>query len=116
MFLSAWLYFAFLESSENQATLGKQTIGIIVTDNKGNKITFLRATGRHFARILSSLPLLIGYLLPIWTKKKQTLHDMLTDTVVVKKNSISDEAVSDILAYSFWFFFLLIFVIIAICG
>lgn len=95
--ISVWLYYAFLESSEKQATLGKQLIGVIVTDVKGNKISFLRATGRFFGRALSGLPLCIGYLLPIITEKKQTLHDMITGTIVVKKNSISDVAVIDIL-------------------
>ncbi|MFC1650539.1 RDD family protein [Candidatus Latescibacterota bacterium] len=104
MFLSAWLYFALLESSTKQATLGKKVIGIIVTDIKGNRISLLRATGRHFARILSAFPLGIGYLCTAWTKKHQALHDMVVDTVVVKNNSISEDTVRNI---SMWFVIIL---------
>ena len=80
-----WLYFAIMESSNSQATIGKMTMGIIVTDARGNKISFGQATGRYFAKILSSLILLIGYLMAGWTAKKQALHDMIADTLVVVK-------------------------------
>jgi uncharacterized RDD family membrane protein YckC len=45
-----WAYFAGMESSGLQATLGKKILGIIVTDTAGNKISFWRATGRYFAK------------------------------------------------------------------
>ena len=80
-----WLYFALMESSNNQATLGKMALGIIVTDAQGNRISFGNATGRYFAKILSSLILLIGYLMVGWTAKKQALHDMITHTLVMVK-------------------------------
>ena len=54
-----WAYFAGMESSERQATLGKSAMGIYVTDLNGQRITFLRATGRYFAKILSGL--LLGF-------------------------------------------------------
>src|SRR5688572_30151896 len=50
-----WLYFALMESSPLQATLGKLVVGVVVTDLGGNRLTFGRATGRYFAKILSSL-------------------------------------------------------------
>lgn len=56
-----WLYFAMLESSTRQATLGKMAIGLIVTDMEGKRMTFARATGRYFAKIVTGLvPLAIG--------------------------------------------------------
>ena len=77
-------YFAGLESSSWQATVGKKALGIIVTDLNGNRISFGRALGRYFAKILSSLILLIGYIMVAFTEKKQGLHDMLASTLVVK--------------------------------
>jgi len=82
----AWLYFALLESSSMQGTLGKRAIGIAVTDMQGKRIGFGRATGRHFAKIISALMLGIGYLLAGFTEKKQALHDMLASCLVVKRN------------------------------
>ncbi|TCM17868.1 putative RDD family membrane protein YckC [Novosphingobium sp. PhB165] len=79
-----WLYFAVLESSPLQGTIGKLAIGLVVTDLNGNRISFLRATGRYFAKILSSLILLIGYAMVGFTERKQGLHDIIASTLVYK--------------------------------
>jgi uncharacterized RDD family membrane protein YckC len=81
----SWLYFALMESSKMQATLGKKALGIKVTDLNGNKIGFGRATGRHFAKIISGIIIGIGYLMVAFTAKKQGLHDIIAGTLVVKK-------------------------------
>lgn len=81
----SWLYYAFQESSPQQATLGKQALGIIVTDLNGNQISFGRATGRYFSKIISGLILLIGYIMAAFTEKKQALHDIIAGTLVVNK-------------------------------
>ncbi len=78
-----WLYFAGMESSAKQATFGKLALGIKVTDLDGQQLSFLRATGRHFGKYLSSLILFIGYILAAFTEKKQALHDMIASTLVV---------------------------------
>ncbi len=83
--VASWLYYALMESSERQATLGKQLLNIMVTDISGNRITFGRATGRHFAKIISGLTLSIGYIMAGFTEKKQALHDMIADCLVLKK-------------------------------
>lgn len=80
-----WLYFALMEASSKQATLGKMALGIKVTDEAGNRISFGRATGRYFGKILSGFFLYIGYIMIAFTRKKQGLHDMLASTLVVKK-------------------------------
>ena len=77
-------YFAGLESSDWQATVGKKALGLVVTDTAGNRITFGRAIGRYFGKILSGLILLIGYIMIAFTERKQGLHDMLASTLVVK--------------------------------
>ena len=83
--VAGWLYFAVMESSPGQATLGKNLLGIKVTGMDGERISFLNATGRHFAKIISTMILFIGFLMVIWTDKKQGLHDMLAKTLVVRK-------------------------------
>jgi len=80
-----WLYFAFMESSSKQGTLGKIALGIKVTDLSGNAISFGRATARHFGKILSTIILLVGYLMVAFTAKKQGLHDMIAGCLVVNK-------------------------------
>ena len=78
------LYYAGMESSSAQATLGKQALGIKVTDLHGRRISFGRGVGRFFAKILSGLILLIGYIMAAFTDRKQALHDMVAGTLVVK--------------------------------
>lgn len=80
-----WLYDALMLSSETQATLGKMALGITVTDMDGGRLTFGRATGRHFAKILSALLLCIGFIMAAFTAKKQALHDMLAGTVAIRR-------------------------------
>jgi uncharacterized RDD family membrane protein YckC len=78
----SWLYEAFMESSSYQATLGKMIFGMKVTDLNGNRISFERATGRHFAKWLSTMILCIGYIMVGFTERKQGLHDLLAGTLV----------------------------------
>jgi len=78
-----WLYFAGMESSTRQATLGKGAMGIFVTDMDGRRISFLRATGRYFAKILSALIFMVGYIMAAFTARKQALHDLLASTLVL---------------------------------
>jgi uncharacterized RDD family membrane protein YckC len=83
--LWGWLYSAIMESSSNQGTLGKMAIGIVVADDNGKRINFARATGRHFARVLSGLILFIGFIMMMGSDKNKCLHDQIVGTIVVKK-------------------------------
>jgi uncharacterized RDD family membrane protein YckC len=84
-----WLYYALMESSTKQATLGKMALGIVVTDLEGRRIGFGKATGRYFAKILSALIIGIGFLMVAFTQRKQGLHDILAGTLVVKGQAAS---------------------------
>ena len=78
-----WLYYAFMESSAKQATLGKMAMGIKVVDEKGQRISFARATGRTFSKIISYTILYFGFFMAAFTKKRQALHDFIATTYVV---------------------------------
>ncbi len=79
-----WLYFAMMESSTRQATLGKMILHLKVTDMDGSRITFGRATGRYFGKVLNGfIPLAIGFIIAGFTEKKQALHDFIASTLVV---------------------------------
>lgn len=51
----------------------------------GYPVTFGRATGRYFGKILSGAILMIGYIMAAFTERKQALHDMMAGTLVVNK-------------------------------
>jgi uncharacterized RDD family membrane protein YckC len=80
-----WLYYAFMESSAHQATLGKKLLGIKVVDLYGNRIGFWRETVRNLAKAISSLFLFLGFMIIDFTKYKQGMHDMMARTLVLKK-------------------------------
>lgn len=84
-FVINWLYYALLESSAWQATLGKKALGLEVTDLQGHRISFGRASGRFFAKILSTIILFIGFFMIGFTSRKQGLHDIIAGTLVLRK-------------------------------
>jgi uncharacterized RDD family membrane protein YckC len=84
IFVGLGLYFSLLESSPWQATLGKKAFGLQVTDLDGRRLTFARATGRYFAKIVSNLTFGVGYLMAGFTKRKQALHDVMAESLVIR--------------------------------
>ena len=78
-------YYVGLETSEKQGTWGKQIVGIKVTDLYGRRLTVGRALGRYFAHILTGCTFGIGMLMPLFTEKRQTLHDMIAGCLVVNR-------------------------------
>ena len=80
-----WIYEAWMISSEWQATVGKRAFGLTVTGLDGGRISFARATGRYFAKYISALLLCIGFIMAAFTARKQALHDMIAETLVIER-------------------------------
>jgi uncharacterized RDD family membrane protein YckC len=84
--VGGWLYYAYCESSTWQGTLGKKALGLIVTDLEGRPVTFGRASGRFFSKIITGLiPFGIGYIMAGFTARKQALHDMIASCLVLRR-------------------------------
>jgi hypothetical protein len=73
------------------ATLGKMAVGIKVVRSNGERLTKGRAFGRYWAMLLSSFTLGIGFLMAAFTERKQGLHDMICDTLVVDRWAFTDQ-------------------------
>ena len=82
--VGAWLYSAFSESSEHRATIGKRIVGLQVVTASGDQLTFGQATVRHFMKFLSLFTAAVGFMMAGWTKRRQALHDMPSDCVVIR--------------------------------
>jgi uncharacterized RDD family membrane protein YckC len=80
-----WLYYTLMESSRFQATPGKLALGLAVTDTSGNPVSFGRACGRFFAKALSYATLYFGFAMAGWTDRRQALHDLISDCLVIRK-------------------------------
>ena len=84
--LLSWAYFAMMESSAWQATLGKRVMGIKVADVNGARISLGRATLRLAIKAFLSGWFLIGYIMAFFTQRKQALHDMIAGTLVLTRD------------------------------
>lgn len=82
--LSFWLYFSLLESGKHQATWGKRLLKIKVVSKTGQRLTFLHATGRTFAKVFSYFVFYLGFLMVPFSNRKRALHDCIAETYVVK--------------------------------
>ena len=80
-----WLCYTILESSKLQATIGKMALGLVVTDLAGNRISFGRANGRYFSKLLSAIPLGFGFIMAGTTAQKQGLHDKISNCLVMSR-------------------------------
>jgi uncharacterized RDD family membrane protein YckC len=77
-------YYTMLEGGPRGQTLGKMALGIRVIDlARGGPIGYGRGFIRYVGRIVSSLPLGLGYLWMLWDREKQTWHDKFAGSVVV---------------------------------
>jgi len=79
-----WLYEAVLVSSPMQATPGKMAVGLRITDLQGQPIGFGRATGRFVGKLVSRIIAYIGFIMAAFSERKQSLHDMMAGTLVVR--------------------------------
>jgi uncharacterized RDD family membrane protein YckC len=83
-FFFIWFFYsAALESSREQATIGKRAMRMFVCGADGRRLTFARAAIRTLAKLASLAICGMGFVMPLMTPRKQALHDMLTDAVVV---------------------------------
>jgi uncharacterized RDD family membrane protein YckC len=82
--VGSWLYEALLTSSSWQGTVGKRILRLKVTDDQGNRISFARATGRFFAKILSGWVMYVGFIMVAFMERKRGLHDVICGTQVLR--------------------------------
>ena len=96
MLVGPMLYFALMESSKLQASLGKMALGIKVVDENGQRLTFWRSLGRNAGKFISAWILSIGYFMAGVTRKKQALHDKMANAYVVDKNFQPGDPLPDV--------------------
>jgi len=77
------LYFIVMEGGNQNATFGKRLVGIRVTDMQGAPIGYEKAVIRNIGKILSAFVLLIGFIMVMFTERKQGLHDLIAKTLVL---------------------------------
>lgn len=82
-----FFYFPFFESSALKATPGKALLNMVVLTESGDRASFKAAFIRYIASFLSSIICYIGYLMQPFTAKRQALHDMMSETIVVDQKS-----------------------------
>ena len=84
--LCHWYYCARTEASAYQATLGKRLFGLKVVSTDHKTVTMEQASWRHFAKFLSTFALFAGFAMALFHPSKQSLHDMIAGTLVLRKD------------------------------
>ncbi|MBF0633933.1 MAG: RDD family protein, partial [Nitrospinae bacterium] len=67
-------------------TAGKYLMGVRVACDNGGQLGYSRAFVRSLSYFVSGFFLYIGFLLALFSKKKQALHDMISGTVVLEND------------------------------
>jgi len=91
-FILGWLYHSLTVASKKQATPGMRVMRTFLTDRYGRRVTLARASARYFASFLSWYTVGIGFLMQLFTTKRQTLHDRLAGTVVLRRKRAATSA------------------------
>ncbi|PIY80374.1 MAG: hypothetical protein COY80_03215 [Candidatus Pacebacteria bacterium CG_4_10_14_0_8_um_filter_42_14] len=82
--LAALAYFMIFYVNYDGATPGKKLMAIKLVRDDGSKVTYPVVFIRYLATFVSAITLGIGYFWMVWDKKKQTIHDKLAGTIVIK--------------------------------
>ncbi len=90
MVVIIWLYYALLESSPMQASLGKIIMGLKVVDRRGRRLSFWQATERILSKLVTNITFYFGFFVAAFDRKKQTLHDRISHSTVILKNTEFD--------------------------
>ena len=85
------LYGLLMDSSKYQGTHGKMILGIKVTNDEGNRITFTQSCIRAVMKVVGAIPLFLGYIWVAFRKDKASWHDLTANTRVVKIKGVSDK-------------------------
>lgn len=78
-------YKPVFEASALKGTPGKAMLGMVVISEAGDRLTLKQAYIRYFCSILSGFVLGIGYIMNLFTAKRQTLHDMISESIVINQ-------------------------------
>ncbi|MDV3309223.1 MAG: RDD family protein [Cyclobacteriaceae bacterium] len=81
----AIVYYAIMEASRHQGSLGKLALELKVTDAQGGRLSFSKSVLRNASKLLSAALLLLGYLAAAFTRRKQALHDLIAGAFVLKR-------------------------------
>ncbi len=78
-------YYAVMEASRHQASLGKLALELKVTDAAGDRLSLSRSVLRNASKLISALLLMAGYLAAAFTRRKQAIHDLIAGALVLKR-------------------------------
>ena len=79
-----WSYYTYFEGGRRGQTVGKMALSIRVVDiDTAQPIGYGRAFIRQLVKIVSAIPLFLGYFWMLWDKEKQCWHDKAARDVVV---------------------------------
>ncbi len=85
------IYCVFMEASRLQGTLGKYAMGLKVVDEDGNALTVKKSIVRNASKLLSYLPVALGFIWAAFNKRRKCWHDFIAKTLVVERSGKTAE-------------------------
>lgn len=82
----AFIGYFTITTGSSGVTAGKYLMGVRVACDDGGQVGYARAFVRSLSYFVSGFFLYIGFLLALFSKKNQALHDIISGTVVLEKN------------------------------
>lgn len=83
--ISLWIYHILFETNFSYGTIGKMALGLKLINNENKPISIGQATGRMIGKLLSLVLFGIGFFMIGFSKEKAAMHDLITDTKVIRK-------------------------------
>ncbi len=86
--VAVYFYYGYFYSNKG-ASPGKMVMGLrVINSENGKNLTYLEAFLREaFGKLISALPLFIGYLMAAFRGDKKALHDLIFKTQVLHQES-----------------------------
>jgi uncharacterized RDD family membrane protein YckC len=82
------VYFTYFHATSAGQSIGNKILGIRVLDaDTGRSLPYVRAFVRVLVSNLSALPCFLGYFWMLWDRRKQTWHDMVANSLVVRASA-----------------------------
>lgn len=83
-FIIGIAYYVYFEGGPTGQTLGGRVMGVrVISLEDGASIGYGRAFIRYIGRIVSAIPILLGYFWMLWDSENQCWHDKFAGSIVV---------------------------------
>lgn len=83
LYIVSAIYYTLMESGKRGAGYGKRWMGLRVLNTHGKRLSVKQAFLRWLCHLISYFTMYVGFLIQPFTSRRQALHDLIAETIVV---------------------------------